>query len=193
VNILGRLLNFARCSADAFRVQVHLAVALYRFPHLTVQRPSVWRYDSIHALKIGTHVSIGPFTEVIVFSGTPKSKIRGRLELGNRVAIGAGCNLRAAGGSILIGDNTLLGQYINIIAANHLVKSGQVYRDLEWDETKTGVSIGTNCWVGAGCTILPGCVIGDNAVVGAGAIVTKSIPANEIWAGVPARFIKKIG
>ena len=33
--------------------------------------------------------------------------------------------------------------------------------------------------------------IGDNVIVGAGSIVTKDIPSNEIWAGVPARFIQK--
>lgn len=34
---------------------------------------------------------------------------------------------------------------------------------------------------------------GENAIVGAGSIVTKDIPANEVWAGNPARFIIKRG
>lgn len=34
---------------------------------------------------------------------------------------------------------------------------------------------------------------GENAIVGAGSIVTKDIPANEVWAGNPARFIRKRG
>ena len=38
--------------------------------------------------------------------------------------------------------------------------------------------------------VLAGVSIGDGAIVGAGAVVTKSVPAGEIWAGVPA---KKIG
>ena len=33
--------------------------------------------------------------------------------------------------------------------------------------------------------------IGDYAIVGAGSIVTKDIPAGEVWAGNPARFIRK--
>lgn len=33
--------------------------------------------------------------------------------------------------------------------------------------------------------------IGDNAVIGAGSIVTTDIPAREVWAGNPAKFIKK--
>jgi acetyltransferase-like isoleucine patch superfamily enzyme len=33
--------------------------------------------------------------------------------------------------------------------------------------------------------------IGDNVIIGAGSIVTKDIPADEIWAGNPARLIRK--
>jgi acetyltransferase-like isoleucine patch superfamily enzyme len=49
-----------------------------------------------------------------------------------------------------------------------------------------------NVWIGAGVTVLPGCAIGKNSVVGAGSVVTKSIPANEVWAGIPARKIREI-
>ena len=34
--------------------------------------------------------------------------------------------------------------------------------------------------------------IGENSIVGAGSVVTKSSPANEIWTGNPAKFIRKI-
>lgn len=46
-----------------------------------------------------------------------------------------------------------------------------------------------NVFVGANTTILPGVTIGKNSIVGAGSVVTKSVPANEVWAGVPARFL----
>ena len=34
-------------------------------------------------------------------------------------------------------------------------------------------------------------IIGKNAIVGANAVVTKSVPDNEVWAGVPAKCIRK--
>jgi len=37
----------------------------------------------------------------------------------------------------------------------------------------------------------PGGAIGDGAVIGAGSIVTKDVGPYEIWAGNPARFIRK--
>lgn len=45
--------------------------------------------------------------------------------------------------------------------------------------------------VGAGAIILPRVKIGEGAIIGAGSVVTKNIPSYEIWAGNPARFLKK--
>ena len=47
-------------------------------------------------------------------------------------------------------------------------------------------------FIGGGSIILKGVTIGERAVVGAGTVVTKDIPAGEIWAGNPARFIRKL-
>ena len=54
------------------------------------------------------------------------------------------------------------------------------------------VVIEDNVFVGAKCIILKGVTIGENSIVGAGSVVTKSVPPNQIWAGNPAKFIRKI-
>lgn len=177
---------------DVFRVQVHVAIVLLRFPTLTVQRPSIWRYDSVRTIEIGDDVIVGPFTEIVAYARTANSQVPGRFVCGSRVFIGAGSNIRAAGGTIAIGANTMVGQNVSIVAANHTVSLGEIYRDLEWDQEKTGVTIGSNCWIGAHSILVPGVFIGNNSVIGAGSVVTKSVPENEIWLGVPARFHAKI-
>lgn len=54
------------------------------------------------------------------------------------------------------------------------------------------VEIKDNVFIGAKCIILKGVTIGENSIVGAGSVVTKSIPANQIWGGNPAKYIKDI-
>ena len=48
-----------------------------------------------------------------------------------------------------------------------------------------------NVWIGSNCTILKGVSIGKGAVIGAGSVLNKSVPPNEVWAGVPAKLIRK--
>ena len=79
-----------------------------------------------------------------------------------------------------------------LVAVNHSTDKDTLHVQSQWDERKTGVIIGDNVWVGANCCLLPGCKIGDNSIVGAGSVVSKEIPPNEIWAGVPAKIIRDL-
>ena len=46
-------------------------------------------------------------------------------------------------------------------------------------------------WIGTSCVILQGVNIGKGSIVAAGSVLNKSIPSYEVWADVPALFIKK--
>lgn len=48
-----------------------------------------------------------------------------------------------------------------------------------------------NAFIGCNTVICKPVTIGENAIVGASSVVTKDIPDNEVWAGNPARFIRK--
>lgn len=88
-----------------------------------------------------------------------------------------------------IGSDCLIGAYTYITTANHQFKDrNQLIR--KQGVYGSDITIGNGVWIGAHVVVLPGTEIGDGAIVGAGAVVNRSIPAYEIWAGVPA---KKIG
>lgn len=53
------------------------------------------------------------------------------------------------------------------------------------------VRIKKNAFIGTGTIITKPVTIGERAIVGAGSIVTKNIPDDEVWAGNPAKFIRK--
>lgn len=54
------------------------------------------------------------------------------------------------------------------------------------------IEIGDDVFIGANSIILKGVKIGARSIIGAGSVVTKHIPEDEIWAGNPAKFIKKV-
>lgn len=58
-------------------------------------------------------------------------------------------------------------------------------------EWKVRTCIGNDVWIGERAKILTGVTIGNGAVIGGGSVVTKDVGAYEIWAGNPARLIRK--
>ena len=53
-----------------------------------------------------------------------------------------------------------------------------------------GVRISPGAYVGSGALIREQCTIGTGSLVGMGAVVTRDVPAHEVWAGVPARYLR---
>ena len=84
---------------------------------------------------------------------------------------------------VTIGDNSIIGS--KVIITPHIAEKN--------DLVLSPITIGNNCLIGLGAQINPGCVIGDGAVIASRAIVPKytNIPAGEVWAGIPAKKIKK--
>jgi acetyltransferase-like isoleucine patch superfamily enzyme len=80
---------------------------------------------------------------------------------------------------ITIGNYSLLGPGVFVVAANHgIAMTGVPIRDQPWAEKP--VAIGDDVWVGANAVILPGTSIGAGAVIGAGSVVSGDIPAGAI-------------
>lgn len=87
---------------------------------------------------------------------------------------------------IIIGDNVTFSTRVHVLAHD-----ASMYKILGY--TKIALTrIEDDVFVGANTTILPGVTIGKNSIVAAGSVVTKSIPQNEVWAGVPACFISTL-
>ena len=90
---------------------------------------------------------------------------------------------------VRIGHHVMIGPAVQIYCAAHLLQAKA--RNEGWEVAKP-VVIEENVWIGGGAILLPGVTIGRNAVVGAGAVVSRSVPANTLVAGNPARVIREI-
>ena len=51
--------------------------------------------------------------------------------------------------------------------------------------------IGNDVWIGDNALLKTGVSVGDGAVIGMGSVVTRDVPSYEIWAGNPAKCIRK--
>lgn len=96
--------------------------------------------------------------------------------------------------TITIGDNVKIGGGTCVYTSDFHSLDAEIRRtkeDKKYRKTAP-VTIGNDVFIGARCIILKGVTVGDKSIVGAGSVVTKSIPSGEIWAGNPAKFIRKV-
>jgi acetyltransferase-like isoleucine patch superfamily enzyme len=102
------------------------------------------------------------------------------------VFIGSGCEFNSNCG-IQIGSYSNVASGCRFIDHDHGIKASIPIGSQP--SVKKEIVLGKDVWLGCNVVVLKGVNIGDGAVVAAGAVVTKSIPSNEIWGGVPAKFI----
>jgi maltose O-acetyltransferase len=108
--------------------------------------------------------------------------------LGKQFYANHGCVILDAA-SVTIGDDVMLAPGVLISTATHPLEPKKRNKGIE---SAHAITIGNSVWIGMGAKILPGVTIGDNAVIAAGAVVNKSVAANTVVAGVPARLIKQL-
>lgn len=129
--------------------------------------------------------------------GSMKSVIRveagASLDIGKNVGVSSAVIVATCG--ITIGDNVKIGGGTYIIDSDFHSLDAAERTDRTADRCNARsapVHIKENALIGARCMILKGCVIGRNAIIGAGSVVTGHVPDNEVWAGNPARCIRRV-
>ena len=134
-------------------------------------------------ITLGSNIYVGHNT---IIKGYYKNKI----EIHDNTWIGQCCFFHGAGG-IIIGKAIGVGPFVKIITSNHMdenLSKPILYNEVEFKK----VILKDGCDIGVGSVILPGVTIGEGAIIGAGSVVTKNIPTNEIWAGNPAHYLRKV-
>lgn len=140
--------------------------------HTSVKIP---RPDLVHiyggdSTIIGENCLIGPFTEI-------------------QKDVKIGKNSRIQSHSFLC-EGIEIGE--NVFWGHGCVSINDIYpkvNNKDWEMLKTIIKDGV-C-IGSNSTLLP-VEIGENSIIGAGSVVIKNIPKNEIWAGNPCKFIRKL-
>jgi maltose O-acetyltransferase len=146
-------------------------------PRLYGRRPNITIGGTV---EIGDKIQIMSTTVPFEMGAHPG----GNIQIGDQVFINYGVSI-SAHQLVSIGNRCQIGSYCCLMDND--------YHSAE-DRTKPGESrpivLEENVWLGVKVVVLKGVTIGRNSVIGAGSVVTKSIPANCLAAGVPARVIK---
>lgn len=115
---------------------------------------------------------------------------RGSLQMGNHSHLAPYAYLLIENKALRIGDKVAVGPFCSFFChSNYFSGEGLPFCDSYLDGD---IAIGSNIFIGAQCIILPNAVIEDNVIVGANSLVKGTLENGHLYAGNPARKIKKL-
>ena len=131
------------------------------------------------SIKIGNKVVILRKTELCAKTKLP-------ISIGNGTFLNQQCIIRP---NTYVGNNVDLGPRVMLISDTH--EKGTSSRRAG-KSIFLPIKIEEGCWIGANATILGGVTIGEGCIIGAGSLVNKDCEPNSLYAGVPAKLIRKL-
>ena len=138
----------------------------------------IYDFVNLYGCTIGDNTKVGTFVEI-----QKNSSIGKNCKISSHTFICEGVEIED---NVFIGHNVT---FINDKFPRAVNDDGKMQTDSDWKLEKTFVKKGAS--IGSSVTILCGITIGENAIVGAGSVVTKSVSANTVVAGNPAKEIQK--
>lgn len=141
------------------------------------------QFYSLDQIEIGSNVRIDDFC---ILSGD--------IKLGDYIHIAAYCGLYGRGG-IELKDFSTISSRVSIYSNSDDYSGETMTNPTVPDKFKNviyaKVIINKHCIIGSGTVILPGVEIGEGTAVGAISLCNKDIEEWSIYAGIPAKYIKK--
>ncbi|MCA2025728.1 N-acetyltransferase [Enterobacter sp. K16B] len=133
---------------------------------------TVYEPANLYDCVLGNGVFVGPFVE-----------IQGHTRIGDDSKIQSHTFICEY---VTVGERCFIGH--GVMFANDLFREGKPNADRNsWGR----ITVGNDVSIGSGATILA-VAICDGAVIGAGSVVTKSITKKGIYAGNPARLLRRL-
>ncbi|MCC6145283.1 MAG: N-acetyltransferase [Candidatus Hydrogenedentes bacterium] len=147
-------------------------------------------------VRLGDDVRLAAYINAYGCSIGDRTKVGTFVEIQKNASIGADCKISShtfVCEGVTIEDGVFIGHsvtFINDRFPSAVNADGSLQTEADWSVESTRVC--KRASVGSGSTILCGITIGEGAMIGAGSVVTKDVPPGELWAGNPARFMRKV-
>lgn len=109
-----------------------------------------------------------------------------------RISIGRDCfvgtNFTVHGnGCVRIGDQCDIAPDVTFLTGGHAIGASERRAG---EGEKYQITVGNGVWIGARSTLFNNIHVDDSSIVAACSCVNKSVPKNQLFGGVPAKFIK---
>ena len=146
-------------------------------------------------VQLGQNVTVHAFVNLYGCSIGDNTRLGTFVEVQKNTAIGSNCKISSHTficEGVTIQDNVFIGHNVTFINDRYpraTNADGKMQSEKDWQVIPT--EIGKGASLGSSVTILCGIKIGEGAIIGAGSLVLRDVPANEVWAGHPARFVRK--
>ena len=144
-------------------------------------------------IKLGSRITFNNY-------GEPSTNTKCKLMVGANAEIKIADNVGLNGVIIYAKKRVSIGEYTLIGGGTKVFDTD--FHNLDWKERRNPqkmneariipVEIGSDVFIGTNCIICKGVHIGEHSIIAAGSVVVKDIPANEVWGGNPAKFIRKV-
>lgn len=173
----------------------------------------------LHGTSIGGVPVVGPIdavrdypdADVVICTGRPDS-FGSRRHIAERVgldderyatvihpAASVGETCHVGPGSVLLShvdltSDVVVGRHVAVMP--NTVLTHDVTID-DWATLAAGVRLGGGChvaeeaYIGSGACLREGLTVGERAMVGMGSVVTRNVPSDRLWFGVPARDVSR--
>lgn len=136
----------------------------------------IYNFVNLYGCTIGDETRLGTFVEI-----QKGARVGARCKISSHTFICEGVTVED---EVFVGHGVM---FINDRRPRATRPDGTPQTEDDWTLERTVIRRGAS--IGSNATILGGVEIGERAIVGAGAVVTKSVPADEVVAGNPARII----
>ncbi len=145
-------------------------------------------------VKLGKDVKLAQFVNLYGCEVGDYTKVGAFVEIQKNARVGSRCKISShtfVCEGVTIEDNVFVGHgviFINDTYPRATTPDGELQTERDWKVETTLIKRGAS--IGSGSTILAKVTVGENAIIGAGSVVTKSVPANTVVAGNPARVLR---
>ncbi len=175
---------------------------------LKASNSSVTEEKILTPLKISNTVTIG--AGCVIYKGTilenevfigDMATVREDVSIGEKTIIGKGVSVE---------NKTSIGKFVKIETESYITAMSTIEdycfiapevtftndnylgRTEERKKYFKGPTIKKGARIGANATVLPGITIAEDVLVAAGSVVTKDLEKENIYMGIPAKFVRKV-